>query len=179
MNNPAFEFLRQFKQVSDATEELVTKTLKRKFPELTLEQLIEAFELGIIGDYGKVYSIDPQTLMSWVYEYMNARANPVNYLAQPLLDNTIGHTDKGYPIDRTSWEKEANKCYQAYLNGVSVFEFHPHVYDRLMMDNRVECNYFERHMAATQSIRKSKQISIGEYFEHMRAQGNDKIYETR
>ncbi len=36
MNNPAFEYLRQFKKVSDESEELVMKVVKKRYPEISL-----------------------------------------------------------------------------------------------------------------------------------------------
>ena len=54
MTNPAFEFLRQYKEVKPATEEIVLKTLKKKFPNLTVYQLTEIFSSGVTGEYGKV-----------------------------------------------------------------------------------------------------------------------------
>ena len=178
MNNPAFEFLRQFKPVTDATEELVTKTIKRKFPEITLEQLIEVFENGIVGEYGKIFTIDPETLMRWVYEYM-AKTNQLhNYLNKPLLDNKIKLTDPRFPSSPREWQKETNRCFQAYIKGVNVYEFHPYVYDKLVLDNRLPVAYFERYISAPEplQIRKGKQQSIGDYFEHMKTSGATEIY---
>lgn len=188
MNNPAFEFLRQYKQVSQATEELVTKTLKRKNPNLTYSELTDIFELGISGEYGKVYSIDPQTLLDWVSEWMSRRQNPSSYLESALLDNTIHITDKRYPTSQSDWEKEVNKCYNAYLRGIKVTEFHPHIYDRLMMDNKIhfndflecmsaeELNYYQNGIYEKSNIRLAKQKCIGKYFEHRKTLGHHSIY---
>ena len=59
MNNPAFEYLRQFKEVKSVTEELVLKTIKKKYHNITIDDLTNAFENGITGEYGKVYSPVP------------------------------------------------------------------------------------------------------------------------
>ena len=53
MNNPAFEYLRQFKKVSDESEELVMKVVKKRYPEISLNELVNIFEQGITGDFGK------------------------------------------------------------------------------------------------------------------------------
>ena len=79
MTNPAFEYLRQFKEVKQATEDLVLRTLKRKHPNITIEDLTNAFELGLTGEFGKVYSADPQCLISWVDEYMSKRSSKKSY----------------------------------------------------------------------------------------------------
>ena len=190
MNNPAFEFLRQFKQVSEVTEELVTKTLKRKYPDLTYEQLTNVFEKGISGDYGKVYTIDPQTILGWVSDYMAARENPSNYFEEPLLDNTIHITDVRYPTGIREWNQEVNKCYNAYLRGVNPSEFHPHIYDRLVMDNKLNHSYFLKHLSDADletykqgqyerigdKIRTAKHKSIAQYFEYRKSLGHDRIY---
>ena len=175
MKNPAFEFLRQFKQVTEVTEELVTKTLKRKYPDLTLEELLDMFEQGICGEFGKVYNIDPQTLLGWAYEYMSKKENPVKYLDEPLLDNRLKITDKGYPTTHTMWEREVNKCYNAYLKGIDATNFHPHIYDRLVMDGKIERDYFNKHLVG-ENIREAKHKSLADYFDYMRQIGNDKIY---
>lgn len=175
MSNPAFEFLRQFKQVSDATEELVIKTLKRKYPNITIEELTNIFEKGVTGDFGKVYSIDPQTLIGWVEDAQAKKDSSSSYLENGLLDSTMKITDGRYP-DPKGWMKEANKCYIAYMKGVSIYDFHPHVYDRLVMDNRIPVSYFEKHMAKTNSIRQSKQISLGEFFDWCKSNGINQIY---
>jgi hypothetical protein len=67
--NPAFEYLRQFKKVSDEAEELVMKVIKKRYPEISLNELVNIFEQGITGDFGKVYSADPETLLDWVRTY--------------------------------------------------------------------------------------------------------------
>jgi hypothetical protein len=175
MSNPAFEYLRQFKQVNEATEELVLKTLKRKYPNITLEELTNIFERGISGDFGKVYAIDPQTLLGWVDDSQSKVQNGSTYFESPLLDSSIKITDGRYP-DTKGWLQEANKCYLAYCRGVSVYDFHPHVYDRLVMDNKVPTSYFEKHMPKTNSIRESKQISLGEFFEWCKSNGVNQIY---
>lgn len=188
MTNPAFEFLRQYKEVKPATEEIVLKTLKKKFPNLTVYQLTEIFSSGVTGEYGKVYSIDPQTLIGWVYEYMNKQENPLNYLDEPLLDNTLKNTDRRYPSGNVLWEKEVNKCYSAYLRGVSVNEFHPHIFDRLVMDNKLHYNDFLQSMSKEElefyqngeyeksGIRKAKQKTIGKYFDFIKSSGDTLIY---
>ncbi len=42
--NPAFEYLRQFKKVSDESEELVMKVVKKRYPEISLNELVNIFE---------------------------------------------------------------------------------------------------------------------------------------
>jgi len=188
MTNPAFDFLRQYKEVKSATEELVLKTLRKKYPNLTVHQLTEIFVCGVTGEFGKVYSIDPQTLLGWVSEYLQRQDNPLNYLEEPLLDNTLKNTDRGYPSGNTQWEKEVNKSYNAYLRGVSVYELHPHIFDRLVIDNRLHYNDFLQSMSEEEleyyrkeeyeksGIRKAKQKTIGKYFDFIKSSGETLIY---
>jgi len=190
MNNPAFEFLRQFKQVNELTEELVTKTLKKKYPNLTLEQLTHIFEQGISGNYGKVYAIDPQTLLGWVADYMSSQGTTKHYLDEGLLDNTLHITDSRYPTGIREWEQEVNKCYNAYLRGVKPEHFHPHIYDRLVMDNKLHHSSFLNFMSEDtlveyragnyekigKEIRCAKHKNVASFFDSKKSYGNDKIY---
>ena len=75
MNNPAFEYLRQFKKISDDTEALVTKFIKKKYPELGMKELVQIFENGIAGEYGKIYSADPETILDWIRKHINNKGN--------------------------------------------------------------------------------------------------------
>lgn len=191
MKNPAFEFLRQFKQVSEVTEELVTKNIKKKFPNLTIEQLTEIFEKGISGDYGKVYAMDVQTILGWVEDYMRKQGSAKHYLDSGLLDPSIHITDIRYPTGIREWNQEVNKCYNAFLRGVKPENFHPHIYDRLVMDNKLHHSDFIKYMSSDAQtmykegqyelvgvdIRRGKHKSIDVYFNKQRDQGFDKIYQ--
>lgn len=131
--NPAFEFLRKHKQVTDETEALVMKRVKGR---LSSSELFSVFENGITGQYGKVYSLDAQTLVGWVAEFLRGKESPKNYLSSGLL-----------PVDYPTWEvvdwdKEANKCFTAFLNGVSEANFNPGVYDRMMVDGKIKLNAY-------------------------------------
>ncbi len=42
--NPAFEYLRQFKKVSDESEELVMKVVKKRYPEISLNELVNILD---------------------------------------------------------------------------------------------------------------------------------------
>ncbi len=134
INNPAFEYLRQFKKVSDESEELVMKVVKKRYPEISLNELVNIFEQGITGDFGKVYSADPETLLDWVRSYTNRKGNQRSYYETPILTPDVTIYDQRYPEKQEDWNKEVNKGYTAYLNGVSTKEMHPHIYDRLMVD---------------------------------------------
>ena len=180
MTNPAFEYLRLFKEVKPVTEDLVLKTIKRKYPNATFDDLTNAFELGLTGEFGKVYSADPQCLINWVEEYMNKKKVKSSYYEDALLDSTIHITDRRYPTRTDDWLKEVNKCYTAYLSGVSTTEMHPHVYDTLVMDRKVERDYFEKYLPNKEyhpaDIRKAKHLSMRDFFEYAKSIGKDKIY---
>ncbi len=181
MTNPAFDYLRQFKEVKPVTEELVLKTLKRKYPEITIVDLTNAFELGLTGEFGKVYSADPQCLIGWVDEYMNKRKTKGSYYEEGLLDNTITITDYRYPTRTEDWIKEVNKCYNAYLRGINVTNMHPHVYDRLVIDRKIDRKYLDNILPQDykpEDIRKAKYSLLKQFFEYAKTQGVDKIYEN-
>jgi len=40
MINQAFEYLRQFKKVTNETEQLVIKVLKKRYPEISMNELV-------------------------------------------------------------------------------------------------------------------------------------------
>lgn len=137
--NSAFELLRQFKDVSAETEKLVMAIIRRKHRDLTIKELTKIFEDGIAGEYGKVYTLDPQTILSWVDKYSSNKNSSVSYLQSPLLS-----------IDTPAWEnidwsKEANRCFQAFLNGVSEQYFHRCVYDRMMVDGKIPVNAYKKY----------------------------------
>lgn len=146
--NPAFEFLRRHKQVSDETETLVMK----RCVGISQNDLLTIFENGISGQYGKVYSLDPQTLLSWVSEFKKGRESPKNYLSSGLLP-------VDYPTrDVVDWDKEANKCFTAFLNGVSEANFNPGVYDRMVVDGKIKLNAYMEFF--TDSGDTAKQVIV-------------------
>ena len=179
MTNPAFDYLRQFKEVKPATEELVLKTLKRKYPNITINDMSNAFELGLTGEFGKVYSADPQCLIGWIEEYMTKQKSKGSYYDERLLDNTIGLTDRRYPTRTEDWCKEANKCYTAYLKGVNVTTMHPHVYDRLVIDRKIDRDALDSFLPDNykpEDIRKAKYSILKQFFDYAKSTGADKIY---
>jgi hypothetical protein len=84
-SNSAFNVLRDFKEVSEETEKLVLAIISRKHRDLTIKELTTIFETGISGQYGKVYTLDPQTLLSWVEKYIADKNSSKSYLESPLL----------------------------------------------------------------------------------------------
>jgi len=164
--NPAFEHLRKFKPVSADTEELCM----RKFRGLKNSDLLEAFENGISGRYGKVYSLDPQTIIGWVDQHK--KKNTV-YLDKGLLDPNKNYFELG--VD--DWIKEANKCYIAYLNGTGEACFHPGVYDRMMLDRKIEINACAKYLNDDFSnVTEAKQKVLRDKFGWMRSHGWNDVY---
>ena len=165
--SPAFEFLRKHKKVEDETQALVLKKVRGRISQ---DELITIFENGISGQYGKLYSCDPQTLLGWVSQYEASKNSPKNYLQSGLL-----------PISTTSrevidWEKEANKCFSAFQNGVSEQYFHPCVYDRLMIDGKIPINSCQKYIEKGETIESSKQKVLKNVFTYYRQKGYTTIY---
>lgn len=140
ITNPAFEFLRKHKQVSEETETLVMKKVRGR---VTQDELFTVFENGITGQYGKIYSLDPQTLMTWVETYSKGKNSSKNYLSTGLEPVTTP------TWENIEWDKEANKCFTAFLNGVSETYFHPAVYDRMMLDGKIKINAYIKYFTET------------------------------
>jgi len=178
--DPAFEYIRKFKTVSDETEILVKKVIKKKFPDITPNDLVTIFENGLSGEYGKMYSADPQTLIGWIEDFMKTRGKKGSYLSDGLLDPNIKITDREYPNSTVDWQKEVNKAYIKNLVGTNPSNFHPDLYDRLMMDNFIHRDAFvfflERGGDEMAQIVKAKQITLSKFFEVCKSKGWNQIY---
>lgn len=174
MTNPAFEYLRQFKKVSPETEQLVIKFIKKKYPEISLLELSKIFENGIAGEYGKIYSADPETILDWIRKHIQKKGSERSYYETPLLTKDVTIYDSRYPQRTEDWLKEVNKAYTAYLNGTSVFEMHEHIYDRLMVDNKIEMNGYLQ--CFTNNVQQAKQIYLKGYFDYCKKKGMNEIY---
>ena len=172
MNNIAFEYLRQFKKVSEETEELVMKLLKKRYPNIGMNELVNIFEKGIAGDYGKVYSADPETLLDWVKSAMKYQVT--SYYESPILTPDVTISDIRYPQKMEDWQKEVNKAFTAFLNGVNVKEMHPHLYDRLMVDGKIPLNSYQRFFQG--SVEEAKQKFLELFFTAQKNKGYSYLY---
>jgi hypothetical protein len=172
--NPAFDYLRQFKNVSDETEELVMKVVKKRYPEISLNELVSIFEQGITGDFGKVYSADPETLLNWIRSYTNKKGMKRSYYETPLLTPDVSIYDQQYPEKQDDWNKEVNKSYTAYLNGTPTRSMHPHIYDRLMIDGKIKLNAYLKYY--TDKVDEAKQMILNDYFNEQKRKGFSYIY---
>lgn len=172
MNSPAFEIIRRHKEVSYETEALVLKKVGGK---VSSTELITIFENGISGQYGKLYSVDPQTLMNWVNQYLVQKNSNRNYLEASLL-----------PVSTPSWEvvewdKEANKCFKAFLNGINEQYFHPGVYSRLMLDGKIEINAYRKYYKGDDlaEVSAAQQKILKDVFSEYQAKGFTTVYFIR
>lgn len=180
--NPAFDFLREHKDVSHETETLV---MKKTGGKLNPNELLQAFENGISGKYGKVYSADPQTLIGWVDQFLNEKNSAKNYLDSPLLPTYISGNES---ID---WMKETNKCYNAFLRGVSEDKFHHCIYDRMMLDGKIKLNAYTKYYRIPETtqfensqqwcemmekVNQAKRKIIKDTFLSFRARGFQNVY---
>lgn len=172
--NPAFDYLRRFKKVSDETEELVMKVIKKRYPEISMNDLVTIFESGISGDYGKVYSADPETIIDWVRTFTNRKGQQRSYYETPLLTPDVSIYDNRYPEKQEDWNKEVNKGYTAFLNGVSTKEMHPHIYDRLMIDSKIEFNSYLKYYK--DDVTEAKQLILKDFFTEQKKKGYSFIY---
>lgn len=178
MNNqePAFELLRQFKQVSTDTELLVMKAIKKRFSHISRQDLYNIFELGIQGEFGKLYSADPQTLIGWVEDYNKSRKDKVSYYETPVLPPDTRITDPRYPTTYEDWQKEVNKAFTSFLNGVSVRNLHPDIYDRLLLDGRIKIGQHLVWYSHEEDWNLSRQKAVEKYFTDCKLSGLNQIY---
>lgn len=178
INNIAFEFLKQHKDVKPEVESLV---LKKTRGQLTTEELLSIFEDGIAGKYGKIYSLDAATLLNWVDVWKSSKNSTKNYLETGLLNPNEPVTGVNYPQTYDAWHKEVNKCYLAYISGVSEEYFHPDCYDRLMMDGKIlfgsSNKYFDGK--TSESYKSAKQKCVRDYFAQCKSRGWNQIYFVR
>lgn len=179
LRNLAFEFLRQHKNVEDSVEELVCRKSRGRIIE---REMLTVFENGIAGQYGKIYSLDAATLLMWIDKYLGQKSSSANYLDAGLLSPSIRITDYlRYPCNLDEWLKEANKCYTAFLNGVNETNFHPHVYDRMMLDGKININDYLQHLTVIsqdmeENIKLAKQRVLAKVFRHYREQSFTYVY---
>lgn len=176
LTSPAFEFLRKHKQVSEETESLVMKRLKGK---ITQDELFTVFERGITGEFGKVYSLDPQTLIGWVQAHQKQKTTSRDYMNSGLVSISEPHFD----FNNDDWMKEANKCLTAFLNGVSEQYFHPSVYDRMMLDGKIELNasmkYVQQKEGEFKGVVEAKQKVLRDIFLTYKSKGWNQVYFIR
>lgn len=182
MRNSAFDYLRTFKKVEDETENLVMATVKKRYPDLSLGDLHVIFERGVSGDYGKFVVADPQTILGWVKEY-KTKTKVSNYLDTGLLNPTEPLLSDNYPHDLDAWMKEVNKAYLAFLNGTSEAYFHPGIYDRMMLDGKINLNAYMKYFKETgelwDDVRRAKQLVIRDTFLSFRSNGYNTVYFIR
>lgn len=176
IQEPAFELLRQFKNVSTDTELLTMKVVKKRYSHLSPQDLYNIFEMGIQGEFGKLYSADPQTLIGWVDEYCKKQSKRVSYYEKPILPPSVKITDREYPTNYTEWQKEINKCYTAFLGGTPVTHFHPDIYFRLQLDGRIQLNDYKEFYTTEDDWDISRIRVIERYFTYQKMNGANQIY---
>jgi hypothetical protein len=176
ISNTAFEFLRSQKNVEPATEDFVLRRLKGK---CTGADMLTAFENGIGGQYGKVYSLDAATLIGWVEKHQQSKNSSRGYMETGLLNPE----DPRFDLTNDDWIKEANKCFTSFLNGVSESHFHPFVYDRMMLDQKIDINAYLKHFREGDDERrevvKAKQLVLRDVFLTYKSNGWTQVYLIR
>lgn len=179
ITNAAFEFLRQHKDVPDHVEQFVMKRIKGR---VTNSELINVFENGISGQYGKIYTLDAQTLLAWVEKFESQKNSKENYLESALLDpNTPSR-------ESWDWARETNKCYHSFLKGVSCENFHPCVYDNLLLEGKIELEAYQQYYKFNPEldyekqmpfINRAKQRVVGDVFGNLKRYGYTDIFTIR
>jgi hypothetical protein len=174
ITSPAFEILRRYYPCDQQTEEFI---LKRINGSVNQNDLVQIVENGISGQFGKVYKADPQTVLGWVDEWRKSSKNGLrNDLS--LLNPFTRITDPNYPTGIYSWYNEVNKCYWAHLKGVTENNFHPDIYDRLVMDGKLKIRDMNEHKVSDSEldVMKAKQITAKMYFIEMQKRNVQNIY---
>ncbi len=185
MNNPAFELIRRHKDVPSETEALVLKQIKNK---VSTTELMTIFENGVSGQYGKLYSADVQTLVGWVNQFLRGKMSDKNYLESALADVNMSANEIW------DWNKEVNKCYHAFLKGVSHENFHHAVYDTMMLDGKINLDEYTKYYRVPaeadpnnilqwnefmREVNKAKRMIIRDKFIKYKSYGYNDIYIVR
>jgi hypothetical protein len=173
---PAFELLRQFKNVSVDTELLTMKVIKKRFSHLNPQDLYNIFEMGIQGEFGKLYQADPQTLIGWVEDYCKKANKKVSYYERPILPPSVKITDRDYPTTYEDWQQEVNKAYIAFLGGTPTTSMHPDIYSRLSLDGRIHINAYKEYYTNESDWDISRQKVMAKYFTDCKLNGLNEIY---
>lgn len=184
----AFEFLRQFTECPDQVEELVTQKIKYKYSDITPTDLKKIFESGVSGEYGKMYKADAQTILGWIVRYKQGKGSNYNYLSSPIMDKNNTYKSNDYPNSKDLWEKEVNKAYTAYLNGVNPEHFHHDLYNWLVLDGKIVSGTAKKFLSegylsrftpgdpVNEEIKTAYRKAIGEYFGKCKGNGWNSIY---
>jgi hypothetical protein len=185
MENLAFSFLRQFKTVEPETEKLVMRFAAYK---VNNNELLSVFEDGVSGKYGKFYSADPQTLITWIKEFLKTKNAPSNYLSTGLTPVTVPD------YENIDWYREANKCYLAFMNGVNESYFHPAVYDRMLLDGKINLNDYKENYDGPKdasplnellwkevlnAVKSAKQKCLKKVFANYKNKGYNTVYNVK
>lgn len=171
-----FDYLRKFKEVSEETETLVNKKAYLGYGEL-----LKCFENGISGLYGKVYSLDPQTLLGWVRQYKNDNS-AVKAQSAPLSSHATV-TSREYPQGNNEWYNVCNNSFTAFLGGAAPETIHPDIYDWLVLEGKIDFGSLKKipgYPEITEiEISKGKQGFVAKYFRECSNKGWNKIYQMQ
>jgi hypothetical protein len=174
--NTSFEFLRQHKPVSAETESLVMKRLGN----ISQSELFTAFENGISGQYGKIYTLDVQTLLGWVQQYRQKSKSLTSFDTATLSNPDLTVTCRGYPATSKDWASETNKAYIAYLSGMD--NWHPHVYHHLVLEGKITLGALKKYTPDTYPICPEHKINEAlvkatkDYFQTCKDKGWNQIF---
>lgn len=175
--NTAFEFLREHKDVKPEVENLVMKKIRGR---VSNHELLTIFEDGISGKYGKVYSLDAQTLIDWVNKAQAAKNRSGAVLDSNLLDPSTPVSSINYPLTAVEWFRETNKAFTAYLSGLS--GWHPHIYHHLVMDGKLPIKSMKKYtpkeypLCPQSDIDKAMQLAVRDYFAECKSNGWHIVY---
>lgn len=185
-------FISRFKSVDGAAEQIdfLAKFIPKDFPTLTVSDFSEIVSNGMVGKYGEVIKIEPQVFFKWIRKWQADQKRSVDYLKTPLLPiNWPARSNE-------DWFKETNKCYDAFLRGLSHENFHHCVYDRLVIDGFISTGsyvtFYNRAFDYTETkdrvqnevlfnkqydeIARAKREVLKRFFAHLKAGGRTYVY---
>ncbi len=140
--NTAFEFLRQHKEVRQEVESLV---LRKMYYTATEGEMLAAFENGISGKYGKIYTLDAQTLIKWINNFKNEGKEGDLWINSTMIGADIGQHHKDYPLTNKQWNQQVNRAYMAHKSGLNERLFHPDLYSYLVLDDKIKLGSLKKY----------------------------------
>lgn len=177
----AFDLLKEHYDVDNSVQDFVMKRLRGS---VTNSELLTVIENGVSGQYGKIYKPDAQTILGWVEKYQRNKNSNTNYLTSPLAPVEMNHNEIW------NWSQEANKCFNAYISGVSETDFHPAVYDNMVLDGKLKLGDYEKYYKIPfdahpdlpswneeiKKVNQAKQKVLRDIFSQYKSRGYQTVY---
>lgn len=159
--------------------------LPTRFPTMNLSDLGQIFKNAIRGDYGELKTISLPELFKWVRKWQESTETG----QRTHIQNLCGPQTECHEL--IDWSHECYKAYQRYMmGGMKQHEFSHFIYDRMLLDNFFQLEYYQKWMLKAAEILReepnkdsliqiycAKRISVLEKFNEIKSRGVNEIYQ--